>query len=81
MGFAVADLMRGRGTDEVRAAVGRRLAGVDRSPHNTLGDNEDSPLQQSKRSSTCNFQTNEVFVFRFPLDVIYVFQNIAFCFI
>lgn len=55
VGFAVADLMRGRGTDEVRAAVGRRLAGVDRSPHNTLGDNEDSPLQQSKRSSTCNF--------------------------
>lgn len=48
----MAGLVKGRGTDEVRAAVGRRLAGVDHSSRGTLGDSEDSPLQQSKRSST-----------------------------
>lgn len=51
VGFAVAGMMRGHGTDEVRIAVGRRLAGMDNTSHTTLGDSEDSPLQQSKRSS------------------------------
>lgn len=50
-GVAVAVMVRGRGTDEVRAAVGRRLAGMDHTSHTTLPDGEDSPLQQSKRSS------------------------------
>lgn len=50
-GVAVAVMVRGRGTDEVKAAVGRRLAGMDHTSHTTLGDGEDSPLQESKRSS------------------------------
>ncbi|XP_022916873.2 NPC intracellular cholesterol transporter 1 isoform X2 [Onthophagus taurus] len=58
--YTVAAIIRGRGTDEVRAAVGRRLAGVDRSPHNTLGDSEDSPLQQSKRSSVASETDHEM---------------------
>ena len=57
-GVTVTGLVRGRGGEDVRIAVGRRLAGVDRSPHNTLGDSEDSPLQQSKRSSMFNYSTN-----------------------
>lgn len=40
-------------SEELRAAVGRRLAGMERhSSQVALGDGEDSPLQSSKRSST-----------------------------
>lgn len=47
-----AGLVRGEGTDEIRASVGRRLAGATRSSRIALGaDSEESPLQ-SKRSST-----------------------------
>lgn len=51
-GFA-AGLVRGQGADEIRASVGRRLAGAARSSRAAqLGpDSEESPLQ-SKRSST-----------------------------
>ncbi|XP_017782929.1 PREDICTED: Niemann-Pick C1 protein isoform X2 [Nicrophorus vespilloides] len=53
----VAGLIRGRGTDE----VGRRLAGMDRSSsHTALGDGEDSPLQQSKRSSVTSETDHEL---------------------
>lgn len=46
-----AGLVRGEG-DEIRASVGRRLAGASRTPRIALGaDSEESPLQ-SKRSST-----------------------------
>lgn len=47
-------LVTGHGSEEMRAAVGRRLAGVDRQSRLVLGsDEEDSPLQDSKRSSMC----------------------------
>jgi hypothetical protein len=54
-GFAVG-LVTGHGSEEMRAAVGRRLAGGDRQSRLVLGgDEEDSPLQESKRSSMSLF--------------------------
>lgn len=47
-------LVNGQRSEELRAAVGRRLAVADHhSSQIGLGDAEDSPLQSSKRSSTC----------------------------
>lgn len=47
-------LVNGQGSEELRAAVGRRLAVADHhSSQMALGDGEDSPLQSSKRSSMC----------------------------
>lgn len=47
-------LVHGQKSEELRAAVGRRLAVADHhSSQVALGDGEDSPLQSSKRSSTC----------------------------
>lgn len=54
-----AGLVRGEGTDEIRASVGRRLAGATRQARIALGaDSEESPLQ-SKRSSmlSCDHAT------------------------
>jgi Niemann-Pick C1 protein len=48
----IVGLVTGHGSEEMRAAVGRRLAGGDRQSRLVLGgDEEDSPLQESKRSS------------------------------
>ncbi|XP_044253675.1 NPC intracellular cholesterol transporter 1 isoform X1 [Tribolium madens] len=48
----IVGLVTGHGSEDMRAAVGRRLAGVDRQSRLVLGsDEEDSPLQDSKRSS------------------------------
>lgn len=47
-------LVSGQHSDDLRAAVGRRLAVADHHDSQiALGDGEDSPLQSSKRSSTC----------------------------
>lgn len=47
-------LVNGQRSEELRAAVGRRLAVADHhSSQMALGDDEDSPLQSSKRSSMC----------------------------
>lgn len=57
--FLVVGLV-GQGSEEMRAAVGRRLASAEfHSSQVALGDasaGEDSPLQSSHRTSTCTFQ-------------------------
>lgn len=50
MGFAVG-LVRGTVSDELRSAVGQRLAGVENTSRSLFGDGEDSPLRESQRSS------------------------------
>lgn len=58
-------LVSGQLSEELSAAVGRRLAVADHhSSQMALGDGEDSPLQSSKRSSTC-FSIQFAFIFIF----------------
>lgn len=44
-------LVRGPVSDELRSAVGQRLAGVESTSRSLFGDGEDSPLRESQRSS------------------------------
>lgn len=72
-----AGLVSGTVSDELRSAVGQRLAGVENTSRSLFGDGEDSPLRESQRSSTLAFIFRCICSGLFTCDWIIVLRSLS----